>query len=192
MLELHHGLDINSDQHIWLLHVLFLPLINQELELFRDSWNFHKIQLRNGPNRSPIEMFGFDMMVHGVRGDALSNDELSDEELEVYGVDWEGLVDEQLLQSQQNNNFHTEGSSSWIRAGPPDTTQMSNIQFDPPLGPNDTPNQIMDQLHTYLRPWQLDDSQDSYVIQWTHALTFFAHTIWLHSIASDLTLVSQI
>ena len=44
-------------------------------------------------------MFRFDMIVHGMWGHALS-EELSEEELEVYGVDWEGLHDEVLLNSQ--------------------------------------------------------------------------------------------
>ena len=39
-------------------------------------------------------MFGFDMIVHGVRGDQLPEDELSEEVLEVYRVDWEGLHDD--------------------------------------------------------------------------------------------------
>jgi len=42
-------------------------------------------------------MFGFDMIVHGVRGDRLPEGELNEEELEVYGVDWEALRDEDLL-----------------------------------------------------------------------------------------------
>jgi len=33
-------------------------------------------------------MFGFDMLVHGVRGDQLPDEDLTEEELEVYGVDW--------------------------------------------------------------------------------------------------------
>ncbi|KAG6806455.1 hypothetical protein H0H92_011282, partial [Tricholoma furcatifolium] len=59
-LELQHGLDINNVHHIWLLHHLFLSTINQQLEFFVQSWNQHRIQIRNGPNRSPADMFGFD------------------------------------------------------------------------------------------------------------------------------------
>ncbi|EPQ50124.1 hypothetical protein GLOTRDRAFT_67157, partial [Gloeophyllum trabeum ATCC 11539] len=89
-LELRHGLDINNINHIWLLHHLYLPRINAELTFFAESWNQHRIQIRNGPNRSPADMFGFDMYVHGVRGDQLPEENLNEEELEVYGVDWEG------------------------------------------------------------------------------------------------------
>ena len=36
--------------------------------------------------------FGFDMFVHGVCGDQFPDEQLNDEELEVYGVDWEGFT----------------------------------------------------------------------------------------------------
>jgi hypothetical protein len=37
-------------------------------------------------------MFGFDMLVHGVRGDQVpQHDNLTEEEIEVYGVDWAAL-----------------------------------------------------------------------------------------------------
>jgi len=110
-LELRHGLDINNTNHIWLLHRLFLNTINQQLSFFAESWNQHRLQIRNGPNRSPADLFGFDMFVHGVRGDQLPDEQLNDEELEVYGVDWEGLHDETLLQSQRRNNTTNEGWS---------------------------------------------------------------------------------
>ncbi|KII89575.1 hypothetical protein PLICRDRAFT_108288 [Plicaturopsis crispa FD-325 SS-3] len=87
-LELRHGLDINNINHVWLLHHLFLPSINQQLAFFAESWNQHRIQIRNGPNRLPADMFGFDMFVHGVRGGRLQiEDGLSAEEIEVFGVD---------------------------------------------------------------------------------------------------------
>lgn len=67
-LEFRHGLDINNRTHIWLLHYLFLPSINAQLDFFAAAWNQHRIQIRHGPNRSPADMFGFDMLALGVRG----------------------------------------------------------------------------------------------------------------------------
>ncbi|KAK7016898.1 hypothetical protein R3P38DRAFT_2785355 [Favolaschia claudopus] len=140
LLELHHGLDINNVSHIWLLHYLFLTQINQQLEFFMDSWNQHQIQVRDGPNRSPADMFGFDMLVHGVRGTnvnaAQDEEHMSDAELEVYGVDWEGFQDDVLLDSRQENNAANEGSSSWIgRVGPPPAEQLNEVLVEPPTGP---------------------------------------------------------
>ena len=101
-LEINHGLDINNTHHIWLLHYLFLQTLNDQLSFFAESWNQHRMQIRDGPNRSPADMFGFDMLVHGLRGDRLSDstkEDMADEELEVYGVDWEGLQNDRILES---------------------------------------------------------------------------------------------
>ena len=135
LLELRYGLDINNRAHIWLLHFLFLGAINDQLAFFAESWNQHRIQIRNGPNRSPTDMFVFDMFVNGVRGDQLPPEEegLSMEELEVYGIDWQGLRDEAVLDSQHYNNPRTEDSSFWIgRTGPP--SQLSVVTVEPPVG----------------------------------------------------------
>ncbi|KAF8143071.1 hypothetical protein K438DRAFT_2110938 [Mycena galopus ATCC 62051] len=115
-LEVRYGLDINNVAHIWLLHLLFLGTINTQLTFFADSWNQHRIQIRNGANWSPTDMFVFDMYVNGVRGDQLPQEEedLGEDELEVYGIDWQGLRDDNILHSQAQNNSTTEGSSSWV------------------------------------------------------------------------------
>ncbi|KAJ7040849.1 hypothetical protein C8F04DRAFT_948164 [Mycena alexandri] len=134
ILELHHGLNINSPYHIWLLHFLFLHQINEQLRFFMEAWNQHQIRIRDGPNRSPADMFGFDMLALGVRGTEVATDMMSDAELEVYGVDWEGLQDETLLESRQENNPPEEGSSSWIgHSGPPD--HLNEVPVEPPAGP---------------------------------------------------------
>ncbi|KAJ7178252.1 hypothetical protein C8R46DRAFT_1329376 [Mycena filopes] len=133
LLEVHHGLNINNVYHIWLLHFLFLHQINQQLRFFMESWNQHQIRIRDGPNRSPADMFGFDMLALGVRGTDVG-EVMSDAELEVYGVDWEGLRDETLLESRQENNPADEGSTSWIgRSGPPD--RLNEVAVEPPSGP---------------------------------------------------------
>ena len=120
-LEIHHGLDINNSHHIWLLHFLFLPTINQQLSFFAESWNQHRIQIRNGPNRSPADMFGFDMFVHGIRGSQLlPANNMTLEELEVFGIDWPAFREESLLQSLRENAPAEEEATSWIgQTGPP-------------------------------------------------------------------------
>ncbi|KAI0057690.1 hypothetical protein BV25DRAFT_1872356 [Artomyces pyxidatus] len=177
-LELHHGLDVNNMSHTWLQHHLFLPLINSELAFFAESWNQHKIQIRRGPNRSPADMFGFDMLVHGVRGDRLpdgylvsQDDELStEEEIEAYGVDWDGMQDDRLIASQQANNPLTEGSTSWVgRIGPPD--HLNSIIVDPPADP-DNAAAVLQQLHHFLLPWSDAADDESLIALWVHGLTF--------------------
>jgi hypothetical protein len=169
VLELRHGLDINNIHHIWLLHHLFFHLINQQLAFFAESWNQHRIQIRDGPNRSPADMFGFDMLVHGVRGDQLPEDDLPEEELEVYGVDWEGLHDEQLLNSQRANNPLSEGSDSWVgRVGPPD--HLNEVSVNPPVGP--LLLHEVDALDQLLQQWMHSPDDADIITLWTHALVY--------------------
>lgn len=94
---MHHGLQVSNLNHIWLLQHLFLPMINKQLSFWAESWNNHRVSQRLGPARSPEDMFVFDSLVNGVRGDEIGQFTMTDEELEVFGVDWEGLQDETLL-----------------------------------------------------------------------------------------------
>ncbi|KAG6849056.1 hypothetical protein H0H93_011639 [Arthromyces matolae] len=133
-LEIQHGLNIENPHHIWLLHFLFLQSINNQLEFFAESWNQHKIQIRNGRNRSPADMFTFDTIVHGVRGARLSiedntiedNTVLSDNELETYGIDWQEIRQDQILQSLSANNPSSEPPDSWLGGGQP--PQLNELQ----------------------------------------------------------------
>ena len=169
-LELRYGLDINNIHHIWLLQHLFLDRINQQLAFFAESWNQHRIQIRDGPNRSPADMFGFDMLVHGVRSDQLPEEDLTEEELKVYGVDWEGLGDERLLHSQRVNNPTNEGWNSWVgRIGPPEHLNM--VHVDPPI--SSLQSSDIAALDETLRPWiQGSASDDEIIALWTHALAY--------------------
>ncbi|KAJ7823919.1 hypothetical protein B0H13DRAFT_2241396 [Mycena leptocephala] len=162
ILELHHGLDINNISHIWLLHFLFLATINGQLAFFAQSWNQHRIQIQHDPNRSPADMFVFDMLVNG--------ELLSEEELEVYGIDWSGLRDDDLLASQCANNPIGEGATSWIgRVGPPPLADLSSVVVEPPVG----------LLHLYLYNsvvHLLGSAQDNDCINvWTTALAHARH-----------------
>ena len=42
-LEIHHGLDSENPAHIWLLHHLFLHIINHEAMEWVNSWNSHVV-----------------------------------------------------------------------------------------------------------------------------------------------------
>ncbi|KAJ6577278.1 hypothetical protein B0H19DRAFT_930974 [Mycena capillaripes] len=139
LLKMQHGLNINNVHHIWLLHYLFLHQINEQLRFFMESWNQHRIEMRRGPgpNWSLADLFGFNMFVHGVHGSALPATDatpMSVEEMEVFGVNWEALHDDNILESRQENNDVDEGSTSWLRRhGPPE--HFNEIAVNPPTGP---------------------------------------------------------
>jgi hypothetical protein len=171
-LELHHGLDINNQNHIWLLHILFLRILNSQLEFFAQGWNSHRIQIRGGPNRSPEDMFGFDMMASGFRGDFIS-DSLSIEELEIYGIDWAAYRDEQVLRSVRENT--TEPASSWIgQAGPP--PNLNEVSLYSPLGPDTIGSQVSEQfLQELAAVFTVDGSEITIPLAWSRALAI-AHS----------------
>ncbi|KAK6983899.1 hypothetical protein R3P38DRAFT_3333454 [Favolaschia claudopus] len=54
-LEALHGLDRGNPHHLWLLHFLFLDLINEDCDSFRSEWNCHPIS-GEGHDQSPEEM----------------------------------------------------------------------------------------------------------------------------------------
>ncbi|KAJ7053054.1 hypothetical protein C8F01DRAFT_997290 [Mycena amicta] len=169
-LELHHGLNINNRDHIWLLQFLFLGTINSQLAFFAESWNQHRIQIRGGPNRSPTDMFVFDMFVNGVRGTLPPAEEnLTQQELEVHGIDWEGLRDEDIVESQQNNNPSNEYEASWVgQVGPP--PNLSEVIVEPPEGVFS--DEQMDDLVALLSPYMGSPSLDDIVALWSYALAY--------------------
>ena len=48
-------IDIDNEMHLWALHYVYLPRINQDLRLFCSQWNNHG--LRTERNRSPLQLF---------------------------------------------------------------------------------------------------------------------------------------
>lgn len=68
ILEEEHDLDVDNTAHIWLLHVLFLPAINDDLDDWKDMWNCHKLRIRDERDRSPEDMFFFGLIEYGLCG----------------------------------------------------------------------------------------------------------------------------
>jgi len=107
------------------------------------------MQIRDGPNRSPADMFGFDMLVHGLRGDRPfpdpAEENMTDEEIEVYGVDWEALQNGHILESVRRNEQSDANTTSWIgRIGPPDN--LNEVPLFPPDSPDVNDFSVFDTL----------------------------------------------
>lgn len=54
-LEMHNMLDADDETHIWCLHMVYLPMINQHLETWKASWVHHP--LRTESNKSPMQLW---------------------------------------------------------------------------------------------------------------------------------------
>ncbi|KAF7335795.1 hypothetical protein MVEN_02235500 [Mycena venus] len=64
-LEALHGLDRRNPHHLWLLHFLFLDLINDDCANFVAKWNCHPIS-GEGHDQSPEDMCLMGQLQHGV------------------------------------------------------------------------------------------------------------------------------
>ncbi|TCD62111.1 hypothetical protein EIP91_007465 [Steccherinum ochraceum] len=109
-LEANHGFNPTIPSHIWLLHHLFLRSIQQDADEFVLAWNSHKLQIRGERTQSPREMFFFSMLQDGARGIHLASapvpvdEPLRPEEMEEYGVDWEAINDDNLMNHHREHN----------------------------------------------------------------------------------------
>jgi hypothetical protein len=119
-----------------------------------------------------MDMFVFDMYIHGVRGFANASplDHVDDAELEVYGVDWEALQDDRILETRSTNNPPNEGSTSWLgRTQPP--PQLSGVELDPPVAP--THDEYIQSLDLHIHHWMSGHPAASPAEIWINALALF-------------------
>ncbi|KIK60693.1 hypothetical protein GYMLUDRAFT_59406 [Collybiopsis luxurians FD-317 M1] len=156
-LELHHGLQISNVNHVWLLQHLFLPVINEQLAFWAESWNHHWITQQDSPAWSPEDRFGFDMLINGHWGDPVDWYAMTNEKLEVFGVDWEGLQDDDLLQSLWKN-YSNEGAGSWLGHNGP-LSDLNEVSVNTPTGP--LTQQQVDYLDTLLQAYSRQPSHKS-------------------------------
>ncbi|RDX40789.1 hypothetical protein OH76DRAFT_1365659 [Lentinus brumalis] len=130
-LEHHDGLDADNPDHIWLVHHLFLHVINEDAQEWSGIWNAHSLHIRGEQTASPHEMFMFGVAEHGARG--LSHvvqappDEPVDDIVN-YGVDWDALQDPVLMR------HHREHNREMVEADPPQDVpfRLSEVTCDPP------------------------------------------------------------
>lgn len=148
-LEIHHGLDAEDPSHMWLLHWLFLPAINEDAVAWANTWNSHKIQLEGERRSSPCQLHLRSSLIDGVRGlsgpkaSELVDGMVLDEGPEVdeiqgvevgdyadYGIDWEAMDDPHLMEHHRENNLPEEDDvpsnhPAWI----------NEVICDPPSNP---------------------------------------------------------
>lgn len=138
-LEANHGLDPNNPSHIWLLHTLFLPSIQQDTQEWSESWNSHKLQVRRRRQRSPRDMFLFGMFEEGVRGltplnpPTPPNDDITVDDLSGYGIDWEVVDNPQLMSHLHSQNPQDTHDNPFVPASTP--ARLSEVICDPPNCP---------------------------------------------------------
>ena len=130
-LERHHGLDVESDNHIWLLHYLYLGLINEDALTWGATWNQHPMRLPNGQSggRSPINQYVMGLAEHGLRG---TDDNGYDEEGDEYGIDWDDLENGDLVRSvltRRGQGVENDEAPAIVAAAPP---RWSRVEVNSP------------------------------------------------------------
>jgi hypothetical protein len=97
LLELHDGLNVNLDAHVWLLHHLFLLSINKDINQWVATWNNHVLSRHSKAHRTPYNMYLVGMIENGLCGVFLSNtatddfDAATEDDYAAYGIDWDDL-----------------------------------------------------------------------------------------------------
>lgn len=138
-LEHNYGLNHNNPAHIWLVHHLFLDLINEEAQQWAEAWNAHTMEIRGGPDRSPRDIFLFGMLQDGPRGlehatTSDIDDNLGEDELATYGIDWEAHLNPVLMnQALENEPQDWEDENPFQSVSTPD--HMAEVLCDPPNCP---------------------------------------------------------
>ena len=112
-------------------------------------------------------MFYFDMHVHGVQGENLG-DMMDMDELEVYGIDWEALHDDNLHESHLINNSIREQETSWISCIRP-PPELNEVRVE---SPNTLFNmqEELNQVYMSIQPWIGRSDNESVAQAWMHAL----------------------
>ncbi|KAF7309144.1 hypothetical protein MKEN_01116700 [Mycena kentingensis (nom. inval.)] len=113
-LELSCGLVVDNPAHLWLLHHLFLPLINADAVAWVEAWNAHKMTIEGEGRLSPRAMFTLGALKHGYRGIDVNApvEQVGEEDLPGYGVDWREQDDPAIAAHHAANNAPLRNNAS--------------------------------------------------------------------------------
>jgi hypothetical protein len=179
-LEIHNGLIVDRDAHIWLLHHLFLPAINSDAEEWSDAWNNHSLSFRGERQRSPADMYLFGMIQNGPRGIHIDDEEVDD--IEAYGIDWEDYDDDRILNHHnQGNPVDNQGDNPFSAdSHRPAAENMSRVDVVEPGCPltADQLQYLDSQLETL--PYIHDRSMEMRRLIWISALNICDYLLTNH------------
>lgn len=134
-LEVHANLDPDIPSHIWLLHHLFLGPLNQDIADWANAWNNHKMQIAGQGTHSPADLRWFSMLENGARGFTPAavadfnpaEDNLTDDEIAEYGIDWDGYRDTHIHNHHSHNNPPDPFSQNPFVSHQPDTLNIVEV-----------------------------------------------------------------
>ena len=127
ILESDHGLDVDKDAHIWLLHFLFLGYINIDADAWMRAWNMHTLSRQGDRHLSPNDLYLRGMADQGIRGlrpnhasgQNMDSDDmihhlapvgledppvLNEQDQTSYGIDWDELDDTHIIEHHRDRH----------------------------------------------------------------------------------------
>jgi hypothetical protein len=170
-LELHEGLDQNSDAHIWLLHHLFLGAINEDALEWAEGWNNHTISIRGERQRSPRDMFFFGMIQNGPRGLHPMDDNIND--VQSYGIDWDDYDNDNILEHHREANLTDNPEDNPFISNRPE--RMTQVSVDEPGCPLTEAQIIYLDSELNSLPYIHSHNMESYRLVWISAIHICEH-----------------
>ncbi len=180
-LEANYSLNPRIPAHIWLVHHLFLSAINDDAAEWASTWNHHTMQLRRERNATPHELFFCSMVQDGLRGVSGLNpvdEEIAEEDLAGYGIDWEVASNPTYMRHLLDHNPEAGAVANPFEIGP---STLSDVPCEPPNCPF-TPAQVQS-LDAHLLDTGHLDSRNMQIrcLIWQTALTFCSNVFALQA-----------
>jgi hypothetical protein len=129
-------LDVENDHHLFALQKVYLPIINEELEIFRQGYNKHKLSTENG--QSPEQLWTSGILSH-INSDATPVRNL-------YG----GPLEETLEVQLRHYGLNPEDFSLPEETGPSILSEEQTRLLDLHLSEELTPEQAYTRCLDYL------------------------------------------
>ncbi|KAH9849984.1 hypothetical protein C2E23DRAFT_736029 [Lenzites betulinus] len=142
-LEALHGLNVDNDSHVWLVHHLFLDAINRDAMQWAATWNQHTLARRNDSHLSPAQLYVQGLAIHGQRGlfnpdtDTISEEDVernrsSDDDYADYGIDWDEAERRHIRRHHDENNPDDGDPTNPFQTHP---ARLSHVEVPDPRCP---------------------------------------------------------
>ncbi len=184
-LEVYYGLDPSKHHHIWLVHYLWLDVINRDAQDWMGMWNSHRMTLPHSSPRTPREMFRSSMIADGPRGlaDLFAwpvDDEVED--IEAFGIDWDMVDDATYMDHLRRHNPEEWDATNPFSVAPP---KMVHIPVDLPECPFN--QESMDILAATLaeRVDLMSRQMDVHRLVWLEAMNLCNYLLRTQNAGSD-------
>ncbi|KAL1671058.1 hypothetical protein EV122DRAFT_183806, partial [Schizophyllum commune] len=111
----------NGDLHIWLVHFLFLLIVNLDALHWAEGWNNHDLTQCNFHVESPRFLYFFGNLAAGNYNTAPLQPIVEDlpaadeEDIDTYGIDWKEMDHPDIRHHQATHNINADANLTDVR-----------------------------------------------------------------------------